>query len=323
MLPDTTAHILELVTVALDEFESVPASTSVRRALRIARLRGNLEEALRFALELGMAEDESDNTRPADMASLRTRAETDFLQGRTRVVEAANLGIDDVNLFLQQPLQRLERDARPYEQDLSLRSRIQHENKRVVAGDIVAGVGNDSFLYLMRCEAALRLALTGEGIFDRHREAVDTLLMQVAPEVLDMLNAAIKRASVEDEVEARVHALTSCRRVLTAIADVVFQPRSEPYVDKSGSQRSVGPSQYRNRILAAMELSDTSTRGRALAAALDEFSGRLDRLDELTQKGVHEHPTRSDVDFGVIQTYLLAGEVLDVCTDSGTDSVDD
>jgi hypothetical protein len=55
---------------------------------------------------------------------------------------------------------------------------------------------------------------------------------------------------------------------------------------------------------------EASTHHRALAAAIEDFARRLDRLDDLTQKGVHDAPTASDVDFGVIQTYLLAGEVL-------------
>jgi hypothetical protein len=42
----------------------------------------------------------------------------------------------------------------------------------------------------------------------------------------------------------------------------------------------------------------------------DDVEPRLDRLDDLTQKGVHEEPTAADVDFGVIHTYLIAGEVL-------------
>lgn len=46
-------HILGVVTVPLDEFETAPLPVTVRRAWRIARLRGNVFEALRFAMELG------------------------------------------------------------------------------------------------------------------------------------------------------------------------------------------------------------------------------------------------------------------------------
>lgn len=316
-MPDTTTHILHLVAVALDEFETVALSATVRRAWRIARLRGDTEEALRFALELGMSEDLGVGTPSSELELARQRAEIAFLAGRSRSVESRNLGLDDIEIFLQQPLDSLRLTAPPYEQELSLRSRLQHENRRVVANDIVASVRNDTFQYLMRCESTLRLSATGERIFDRHRERVDRLLEAVAPDVLDMLNAAIGRAAVDDDAEARVHALTSCRRVLTAVADVVFPARSELYVDVRGVEHEVGRGQYRNRILAALDTSSSTTHGRALAASLDDFAVRLERLDELTQKGVHENPTAVDVDFGVIQTYLLAGEVLSYCRPSG------
>jgi len=317
-MPDTTTHILQLVAVALDEFETVPVSATVRRAWRIGRLRGDIEEGLRFALELGMYEDLGEVTPSPELELARQQAENAFLAGRSRNVESRNLGLDDIEIFLQQPLDSLRLTAPPHEQELSFRSRLQHENRRVVANDIVAGVRNDTFQYLMRCESTLRLSVTGERIFDRHRERVDRLLESVAPEVLDMLNAAIGRAAVDDDAEARVHALTSCRRVLTAVADVVFPARSEPYLDGRGIRREVGRGQYRNRILAALDTSSSTTHGRALAASLDDFAVRLERLDELTQKGVHEYPTVDDVDFGVIQTYLLAGEVLSRSMASGT-----
>ena len=315
-MPDTTAHILHLVTIALDEFETAPMSATVRRAWRIARLRGDIAEALRFALELGMNEDLGDLTKSPEMEPLREQAEAAFLVRRSRSVDPSNLGLDEIEVFLQQPLDSLPVEAKPYEQELSFRSRIEHENRRVVADDIVAGVRNDTFQYLMRCESTLRLSVTGERIFDRHRERVDRFLEAVAPEVLDMLNAAISRAAIGDNPEARVHALISCRRVLTAVADVVFPARREPHIDGHGIEHEVGASQYRNRILAGLEAVRTTTHGRALAASLDEFARRLERLDELTQKGVHEHPTVEDVEFGVIQTYLLAGEVLSACMPS-------
>lgn len=266
-------------------------------------------------MELGLNEDISDVTHSTELLELRRVAASTFAVGRARDVEPHNLGLEDVGAFLQQPLDRLERDASPYEDELSFRSRVRNQNQRVVANDILAGVRNDTFLYLMRCESTLRLSVTGAAVYDRHRQRVDRLLESVAPDVLDMLTAAINRAGVNDNPEARVHALTSCRRVLVAIADVVFPPKSAPYVDRTGVEREVGPGQYRNRIVAAIETANPTTHGRALAAGLNEFAARLERLDELTQKGVHDHPTGEDVDFGVIQTYLLAGEVLGACLD--------
>jgi len=208
-------------------------------------------------------------------------------------------------------------EKKPYEDELSLASRIQNENKRVVVNELLGSVRNAVFTYLMRCESTLRLSATGQWTFERHRERVDRHLQAVAPDVLDMLNSAVTRSMNTDDPEARVHALTSCRRVLAAVADVVFPPRDEPYIDASGKSREVGVGQYRNRIVAAVEAAGTSTHHQALAANIHDFALRLERLDALTQKGVHDHPTVEDVDFGVVQTYLVAGEVLAVVGVSG------
>ena len=45
-------HILGLTRMALDEFESVPLAATLRRAERIARLRGDIHYAHKFQLDL-------------------------------------------------------------------------------------------------------------------------------------------------------------------------------------------------------------------------------------------------------------------------------
>jgi hypothetical protein len=308
--PDTTTHILHLVTTALDEFETLPLPATVRRAWRIARLRGDILEALRFAMELGVDEDLGEIEPSVEVSQLRQLAEAALMAARSTSVRPEQLGLDRIEALTMLPLDRFILEKPPYEEELSFTSRVQNENKRVVIIGILASLRNETFQYLMRCETTLRLSVTGERIFDRHRERVDRLLEAVAPEVLDMLNAAIRRSAEVDEPEPRAQALASCRRVLTAVADVVYPAQDEPYIDGSGKARDVGVGQYRNRIVAAVESSGATTHNRALAASLEDLANRLERIDQLTQKGVHEQPTVEDVDFGVVQTYLIAGEVL-------------
>jgi hypothetical protein len=47
-----------------------------------------------------------------------------------------------------------------------------------------------------------------------------------------------------------------------------------------------------------------------LHANLEDVGTRLDRLNELASKGVHDEVTQEEVDLCVIQTYLFTGEVL-------------
>jgi len=310
VLTDTASHLLDLITVALDEFETAELPASVRRAWRIARLRGDTVEAARFAMELGveqLSEGLGMNERQA--------AEVWFKQSRSvDDVDPLLLNLTEAGLISLTTcsLDEMVSTPRPYEDEVSRRSRIEAENRRFVTRRVMGRVRNDTFNYLMQCEASLRLAATGGQIFDRHRTRVDQHLRSVAPDVLDKLNSAIERAAAGDDPEAPTHALTSCRRVLEAIADHVFPPRVEPYVDANGRERPVGKSQYRNRLLAAIESAGGTTLSRAVGATIEDMASRLDRLDELTQKGVHDEPTAADVDFGVIHTYLIAGEVLEM-----------
>ena len=312
MLQGSTRHILGLIGTALDEFEQTPLTASLRRGWRIARLRGDLLEALRFSIELGVDEYFEDMEPSIEISAIRAQAEVLMRERRSMDIEPRLLGVDNIETATLQPIGNLITEPTAYESTLSRESQMRNEGRRRVASTILDRVGNDLYRYLMRCESTLRFSAAGEHIFDRHRERVEEVLQSVAPEVFDMVSSAIQRSLEVDDSESRVHALTSCRRVLAAVADAVFPAQNEPYVSQGGDQLPVLKNQYRNRIVAAIDRAGPTTRGRALVASIDEFMTRLVRLDELTNKGVHDAPTAEDVDFGVIQTYLLAGEVLSV-----------
>lgn len=50
----------------------------------------------------------------------------------------------------------------------------------------------------------------------------------------------------------------------------------------------------------------------AFASAMGDLATRLDRLDELTQKGVHAGVSVDEMEFGLAQTCLLVGEMMRV-----------
>jgi hypothetical protein len=276
-------------------------------------MRGDLVEALRFSLELGQLDVTSAAAEGnTEFLAALDRATSGYLASRRRNIDESNLGVDDVEAFLQQPVHRFQTEVKPYDEELALISRLEDANQLMVGRDIVEYLRNEIFEYLMQCETELRFSTIGSDAYERHRERVDRMLATVAPDVLAMISAARDRAN-DGGPEERSQALSSCRRVLETLADHVFPARDTPHTDSKGEERPVGQQQYRNRIVAALQTSPTSTLSSALAAGVEDFANRLDRLDALTQKGVHDHPTTEDVDFGVVQTYLLAGEVLAAC----------
>ncbi len=167
------------------------------------------------------------------------------------------------------------------------------------------------YSYLCQCERALGLGAGAASIFDRYRARVDAHLAKLAPEVLEQLTAAYRRTQ-EGDTEARTHALTSCRRMLRSVADVVFPPSDNPVRGRDGKEHQVGPDQYLARLWAFLDsqIGPGQTARRLTAAALQDIGGRVERLNNLASKGVHEEVTQEEVDLCVLHSFLLAGEVL-------------
>jgi hypothetical protein len=59
-----------------------------------------------------------------------------------------------------------------------------------------------------------------------------------------------------------------------------------------------------------------STHSKLLLATLQDFGSRIDAVYSLTNKGVHDNVSPAEVDTCVMQTYLLAGEILRIFEDS-------
>jgi len=59
-----------------------------------------------------------------------------------------------------------------------------------------------------------------------------------------------------------------------------------------------------------------STHSKLLVATLQDFGPRIDTVYSLTNKGVHDDVAQAEVDTRVMQTYLLAGEILQIFEDS-------
>jgi hypothetical protein len=139
---------------------------------------------------------------------------------------------------------------------------------------------------------------------------VESFLSQISPRVLEQFTAAYRRAR-EDDAESKTHALTTCRRILESVADVVFPPQAEPAVDSTGKPRKVVAENYVNRLWMFLDASmSASTQSKLLLATLEDFGSRIDKVYSLTNKGVHSDVAQAEVDTCVMQTYLLAGEIL-------------
>lgn len=194
-------------------------------------------------------------------------------------------------------------------------AKLHMEVRREFDLEIIERTTHRVFTYLCTVERDLAYIGVNADIFERHRRRVESFLSEISPRVLEQFTAAYRRAR-EDDPESKTHALTTCRRILESVADVVYPPRAQPVTDASGKPRDVGPANYINRLWMFMGDSMAgNTQSKLLLATLKDFGDRIDTVYALTNKGVHDDVAQAEVDTCVMQTYLLVGEILRIFED--------
>ncbi len=200
----------------------------------------------------------------------------------------------------------------------NVHGRVQLVQRASMDAEVLHRIRHRVFAYLCNVESRLTVVVATEQIFDAHRLRVDLVLRESATEVLEQFSVAYRRA-VEGDAESRSHALTSCRRILKTVADLVCPATGEKVTSSDGRERQLTEDKYLIRILHFVSQADLGdSAGSSIGATLDDVGRRLDGVYQLSNKGVHAQTTIAEVQWCVIQTYLLAGEVLQLKNPSAT-----
>lgn len=153
---------------------------------------------------------------------------------------------------------------------------------------------------------AIAFANTPQTSLDILREAVDNKLLDLAPELAEKLMIAFRSVSSTNPEEWS-HALTTCRRFIEGLADVLFPP-----VEEKINGRLLGKPQYINRLWAFMDKAIESESNRELAKAhVDYLGSYLHQAHKLSNKGVHVGLDRMEAIKAVFHTYMLVADILD------------
>ncbi len=318
--------ILDLVRLALAEFEHVELEASARRAFRIAGLMGHSDTAWLFRADLRPIGGSAVLRREEVSALFKNWHDSDI---RSRTQYLLEIWIEErtpkISSQMAQELQalkdsvlsgsinelgilqrRFEADASS--EDVPLRSMLQQ--RADLNGEILDRIRTRTFAYLCRVEIEMTVSIVTDAIFESHRQRVDSCLTELAPEILEQFSAAYKRVK-EGDLESRAQALTSCRRILNAVADIVYPATDEPATDSDGELHELTERNFKNRLWQFLNESSTGrTFIGSLHATLADVGTRIDRLHDLASKAVHGKGTVQEVEWCVVQTYLLAGEVL-------------
>lgn len=115
--------------------------------------------------------------------------------------------------------------------------------------------------YVTDTYLAIELGDIAQDIFVEERGKVDAFIRAHCPKAAEHL-IAINERMADKSSESRTAALTTCRRLLMTVADSLFPPREDEWTDHAGKKRKVGAEQYKNRLLAYLEVEDQSRGSR-------------------------------------------------------------
>jgi hypothetical protein len=167
--------------------------------------------------------------------------------------------------------------------------------------------------YVLNTYYGLRFSSVPEGVFERTRNRVDKKLAEMAPPAVKKFVSVydnLKSSNPEDWSNA-VH---SCRRILQAVANVLYPPSPNGLeeIERKGKKIKVGPDNYINRLMIYAEDHSNSERFQDIVGSHLKFLGnRIDAIYSAASKGSHaEIKTPEEAERYIIYTYLLLGDIL-------------
>ncbi|MCM2474940.1 hypothetical protein HGO38_15770 [Rhizobium sp. CG5] len=138
--------------------------------------------------------------------------------------------------------------------------------------------------------------------FETYKRSVDILIAEKAGAILIKMPSVVARLK-EGDSEAVSQALTTCRRILEALADAIFPPKAGTY-EIGGNQISLDASKHQNRLNAYIaQRTDSESRRTRLRQNLKNLFDRV-------STGVHNDVDAAEAFALFLNVYLFLGEVL-------------
>jgi hypothetical protein len=329
----------QLVEEALDGFDNPEATVAshVRRAIRIASKRQDYVSLLRlypetFDLSTGKVRHQGLEDAQANLTALVGAEESRRVQfsalmrhmqdrqqggGQSNKVFGQSIGqleallaqYNEVNESYKKPPENLTPIdtyfvAKDYDSASAKLLPLRRELE-----DVIERVKQMVRDFLVETERQIESGQRRPHTFDRGREYIEQALRMRAPEALEKFQAA--EESLEGGgPEDLAHALTSCRRMIKALADALYPATGEVITGEDGRERAMTNDAYRNRLLQFASERLGSTHNDLVKETMRSLGARLQRLTELSSKGVHDEVDRVEAETCVMWTYLTAADIL-------------
>lgn len=318
-----SAEKLNLARELLDDIElsRIPIEQLLLRGLRLARLMGSEDAHAWLTLELsGYATAVNGFDRYAQMTGRFTNREKRL--GWWSPLPAIEQRIASLRIELQQcrvpDVQFAPSSANPNEYVMGLMG--QHaSNASAPVTAVINRMGqltsDIEFLsairtrvlrilhdYAVRQYYGLLSGSVAESIFSVFQRMVDQNLAKLPGEPLQRIESVSERLAAGDN-EAISHAMTTCRRLIDSVADVLYAPSATP-IDINGRALAVGSSNHLNRIVVFLEKHCPSKSRRARLRKI------IREIYERVCAGVHSDVSADEARALFIHTYATLGEIM-------------
>lgn len=164
--------------------------------------------------------------------------------------------------------------------------------------------------YLMEAEQDVLMGNSRSRYFDTCKNLVETTLGSLDKKFNEYFSA-IEVHIGKDTLVDYEEALLDIRRILLLFADVICPARSEPVECQDGKKRTLSQDKYLNRIsFVLFQKGGKHTSIDLLNQNLSDLSTRLEKINELACKGVHDEIKPSEANQCIAQMYLILSDII-------------
>lgn len=150
-----------------------------------------------------------------------------------------------------------------------------------------------------------------ESIWFKLKGKIDMYIRNIVPSETEKLSAIYDSLN-DDNPEKWATSLTTCRRMLKAIADKLYPP-SKKIIRKGGKDINVDEAHFINRLIAYIEEKSTQkTLDKITNSNLKYIGERLDNIISETCKGTHSTVEKEEAERCFMHTYMLIGDILEI-----------
>lgn len=169
--------------------------------------------------------------------------------------------------------------------------------------------------YAHRWQVELQFGNTAKTVFEMYQERVDNFYSTLPTTTLQKLNA-IEELIEDEKPERYAQVLTSCRRLWSETAKLLFQEvlpdcSDKLFKTKSGKEIDISGDHDNNKLSAVIEtLQSKAAHNTLVGSEICYLVDWIEQINASQSSGVHSDVTKEQAMQCIIHTYIALGDIL-------------